>query len=133
MVDVLPDSRLNDGDSTLNSLMVDWELIGGGTVRIEVVPVFCASCGKPYGHVPKENTVFVCWLCRPCHEKFGVIAGTYATSDEQFCLDVAHEMKERFGRDLTDLELFQKMERGELGTALTLLEKESPFKVYKQD
>ena len=46
-------------------------------------------------------------------------------------LAVAYEMRERFGRELTDLELFRKAERGELGTALELLARESPYKVYR--
>lgn len=126
---ILPDSRLVN--ETLGSQMVDWEF-GGKTVRIEVVPIFCANCGKAYGFVPKENTAFVCWMCRPCYERLGVVQGTYATPDEEFCKNVENEMLDRFGRALTDAELFALSEKNELGTALEKLAKESPYLVYRE-
>lgn len=110
--------------------MVDWTAFGK-TVRIEMVPYYCANCGKKQGYVPKENTSFAMYLCKKCHETLGDIAGTYAMPDDEFCQNVANEMTEKFGRGLTDLELFALMEKGELGRELELLNKESPFKVYQ--
>ncbi len=123
----LPDSRLHDaGQSTV---MVDWVLPSGGTVRIEVQPVYCASCGVLFGHVPKENTTFAFWLCCQCFEQYGAVVGTYAVPEEEFNQAVAHEMQERYGRHLSDWELFRELEQGRLGTSLELLARESPYKV----
>lgn len=131
--DILPDSRLLGGDSTLNSVMGDWQLPDGSIVRIEVVPTYCGSCGLASGqYVPKDNTVFTFCLCRPCYEKYGEIAGTMVSSVEEFNRAVEAEMMEKFGRALTDLELFQLLEQGQLGSALEKLNKESPYKVWKQ-
>lgn len=124
---VLPDSRLHD--DSLGSIMVDWDMPDGSKVRIEVVPIYCGNCGKLYGHVPKENTTFVFWLCRKCFEHHGAIAGTYAMPDDEFNQKVAFEMREKFHRDLTDLELFHLAEHGKLGTALENLVKDSPYLV----
>ncbi len=121
---ILPDSRLADPTGTV---VVDWPLSDGSTVRIEVERVYCANCGILYGFVPKENTVFTCWLCARCFEKFGLIAGTYAQPDDEFCRTVAAEMQDRFGKSLTEAEIGQLKEDGRLGTALDLLEKESPY------
>lgn len=129
--EILPDSRLLKGDSTHGSVIVDWETVGGGTVRIEVVPVFCASCGTPYGHVPKENTTFACWLCRECAQQYGPVAGLWEQPDEEFCRAVSAEMQARFGRDLSDLELFQLAEQNQLGKELELLARESPYKLHR--
>jgi hypothetical protein len=126
-VNMLPDSRLQDRN--LETVMADWPLVGGGTVRIEVSPVFCANCGKKYGFVPKENTAFTCWLCRDCYETYGAIAGTFAMPDDDFNQSVQAEMEERFGHALTLAELAYVIDRGQLGTALEKLEKESPYPV----
>lgn len=123
---ILPDSRLKEAKGTV---IVNWELTDGSTVRIEVEPIYCANCGKLYGYVPKENTTFAFWLCRKCFEAHGEIAGTYAVPEDEFNQKVQTEMQERFGRDLTDLEIFKLLEQGELGRPLELLIRESPYKV----
>lgn len=125
---ILPDSRL-EHNPDLGCLVIDWKLSDGTVARVEVQPIFCANCGKKYGWVPKDNTTFVCWLCNKCHEKFGNVIGTYAMPDEEFCRNVQQEMQERFGHDLTLEEIAYLKDRGELGPELTLLEKESPYKV----
>jgi len=107
---------------------IDWF---GKTQRIEMVPAYCANCGLCNWYVPKDNTTFAFYLCNQCHEQYGEIAGHYAMPDEQFCQNVSNEMHEKFKRDLTDLEIFKLLEKGELGTSLELLVKESPYKVYK--
>lgn len=124
---VLPDSRLRD--QTLGSQMVDWPLPGGGTVRVEAVHIFCMNCGKLYGWVPKDNCAFTGWMCRKCHEAYGDAAGQFAMPDDEFARNVAAEMEAKFGRVLTDAEIVYFKGRGELGTALELLEKESPYPV----
>ncbi|MDE2102482.1 MAG: hypothetical protein KGL39_34870, partial [Patescibacteria group bacterium] len=95
---ILPDSRAHTGKQ---GVMMDWQMPDGTTVRVEAVHVFCANCGKLYGLVPKENTVFTFWLCAPCFEKYGAIAGTFAQPDGEFMQSVVEEMTERFGRTLT--------------------------------
>lgn len=129
---ILPDSRLSD---TVGSVMID---------GIEYVPIFCANCGHPFmdgtaddsgwprGCVPRESMTFVFWLCDQCHTEYGEIASTYSVPDQAFCEAVAHEMQERFGRALTDLELYTLSQHNALGPELTLLERESPYKVYTE-
>lgn len=124
---VLPDSRLKD--QTLGSMVVDWPLPGGRTVRCEAVRVYCANCGKLYGWVPKDNTAFAFWLCGKCHGKLGPAAGLCAVPDQEFADAVAFEMRERFGRDLSESEIAYHAGRGELGTALEKLAQESPYPV----
>lgn len=121
---VLPDSRLHDPKGTV---MVDWPLTGGGTVRLEAEMIYCANCGKEYGYVPRENTDFACYLCNQCVERWGLLANTYAVPDDDFCAAVAAEMEARFGRHLTEAELIVAAEQGNLGTALEKLARESPF------
>lgn len=132
---ILPDSRLASGDSTVGSVMID---------GIEYVPIFCGSCGHPFmdgtadangwprGCVPKESMTFLFWLCDQCFSQYGGLASTYATPDQAFCEAVAFEMQEKFGRALTDLELYVLSQHNSLGAALELLEKESPYKVYSE-
>jgi hypothetical protein len=126
--DILPDSRLKE---TKGSVMADWPLPDGRTVRLEAVPIYCAHCGIKYGFVPKENQIFDFWLCRKCFEKYGHVLGCYVQPDEEFCRDVEFEMMERFGRPLTDIEIFAAAEQGQLGSALEKLEKDSPYPVMR--
>lgn len=123
----LPDSRLHDQD--FGTIMGNWPLPDGTTVRCEMCPVWCANCGKMYGYVPKENTTFGFYLCAKCHEAYGDVAGMFAVPDDEFRAAVHHEMRSRFGRILSDLEVAYYKERQELGTALTKLESESPYPV----
>jgi hypothetical protein len=58
------------------------------------VPIYCANCGKDGGFVPEENCNFAFWLCDPCYEKHGTIAGTMATPDDVFWAQVAQDSKE---------------------------------------
>lgn len=129
---ILPDSRLARRPD-LGTFMADWPLPSGGTVRVEVQPVYCANCGKLWGHVPKDNTGFAFWLCARCFEGHGPLAGTYAVPEDAFNRALAHEMEERFGRHLSDGELAALAERGELGRAIELLARESPYPVYGGD
>ena len=123
---VLPDSRLASR-ADFGCVMADWELPGGGTIRLEMMPIYCANCGKHYGYVPKENCTFACWMCNECVAKYGLIANTYAMPDDEFNRAVAFEVQERYGKDMTELELFKEIEQGRIGTALEKLERESPY------
>ena len=127
MPDVLPDSRLTH-NPTLGSVMVDWLMPDGTTVRVEVVPIHCANCGCDGGYVPLANTTFAFWLCQPCFETHGPPPGTVVSSDEAFRQKVAAEMQDRFGRPLSSEELGLKHEAGDLGRPLELLLRESPWK-----
>lgn len=122
---ILPDSRLQDRSQ--GTFMADWPLPDGTTVRIDVMPIYCANCGKPYAYVPRENTTFICWLCVKCFETYGAVTGTYAVPEDEFNRAVAYEMERRYGRHLTDQELALQAEEGTLGTSLELLARESPY------
>jgi hypothetical protein len=111
--------------------MADWPLVGGGSVRLEVQPVYCANCGKPYGIIPKENTTFSFWVCPKCFEKYGEVAGTLAIPDDVWAEAVAEEMQEKHGRHLSEIEIIILKNRGELSKELLLLEKESPYPVAR--
>lgn len=125
---VLPDSRLHDPKATV---MVDWPILDGTgrTVRLELEPIYCFNCGKPNGYVPREVMSFVSWLCLPCAEKWGEHANNWQTADEEFWLLVQAEMIARFGRVLDQAELDRLAAQGQLGKALELLDKESPYRI----
>jgi len=127
---VLPDSRLTH-NPTLGSVMMDWPVGDGTTVRLECVPIFCANCGKSYGFVPKDNTTFAFWLCDPCFDKHGPPPGTYVSSDHAFREKVKAEMLEKFGRILTAEELQAMADAGRLGSLEKLL-RESGVKEFRR-
>lgn len=127
---LLPDSRLQRRPD-FECKKVDWQLPDGKIVQIEVQPIFCANCGTLSAYVPKENCTFAFYLCRKCQDK-PLPDGTYGVPDDEFDKAVAFEMQERFGHALTDEEILYYMERQELGTALELLAKESPYPSVRQ-
>lgn len=122
---ILPDSRLQN--ETLGSVMMDWPLPGGGVVRIEAVRVYCGSCSKEFGLVPRDNTAFTFWLCSQCFAKYGAIANTYAMPDDEFNQNLAAEMESRFGHHLTPDGIRAAVEGHDLGPALEALMRDSPF------
>jgi hypothetical protein len=111
------------------SFLAPWELPNGDVVLIEAEHVFCCSCGKLYGLVPKENTVETVVICRKCFETYGaeLIAGYYVQKTDEFCKDVEQEMHDRYGRTLTDEELYNEDRDHNLGPALEALIRDSPF------
>lgn len=127
---VLPDSRLARRPD-LGSVMVDWPLGDGTSIRLEAVKIYCANCGVPYGYVPRENTTFAFWVCASCAEKHGPVPGTFAVPDDEFNESVEHEVRARFGRDLTEAELIAAARDGRLGPALEALARDSPYPVRK--
>lgn len=95
-VDVLPDSRLATPFTPKGGQWRDgawW------------VPIFCANCGADGGLVPQENMTFAFYLCNPCFETYGTIAGTYAMPDEVFWAKLQEAQLERHGRLLSNTEL----------------------------
>jgi hypothetical protein len=91
--DILPDCRTREPGNIIQSPMGNW------------VPIFCANCGKEGGSVPEENMTFVFWLCTPCAETYGVIAGMMMMPDEVFWDRVTQEQVASHGRMLTEQEL----------------------------
>jgi hypothetical protein len=130
---LLPSSLLRD--RSLGSVLYDWPLPDGTTTRIECATVYCANCGKACLLVPRDNTSFMCYLCNPCFDKYGAIAGTYAVPDDEFNQAVSHELAQKakslgLQRPLTVEDIAVLADRGELGSALEKLEKESPYPVW---
>ena len=68
------------------------------------VPLFCANCGKRCGRVP-EDSGHAFYLCSPCFDKHGVVAGTMVVPDEVFWATVREAQLETYGRELTLPEL----------------------------
>ena len=127
---VLPDSRLRDSD--YGNVVADWLTLDAQgqphRIRLTLQPIFCFSCGKPQGYVPRDVVSWVCWMCQPCSEKCGDAAALCPHPDSQFWRDVAAEMVARFGHALTMEETNALAEQGRLGRALELLERESPYR-----
>ena len=123
---LLPDSRLKTPKDTV---MGDFELSDGRTVRIEWEPAYCAQCGKLYAMVPKENTTFVFCLCQKCYKALGeqLISGHYWCPDDEFAANVVAEMDARFKRTLTDQEVYDAALDGNLGKPLEALMRDSIF------
>lgn len=97
MTDILPDSRLERPKGAV------WR--GSWWV-----PVFCANCGADGGLVPEENMTFAFYLCDPCAEKYGEVAGTYLMPDEVYWERLKQEQLNTYGRVLTAEELVQIVE-----------------------
>jgi hypothetical protein len=90
---ILPDSRLRETKGRVS--------VRGTTF----VPIFCANCGADGGGVPEEHMTFAFYLCDPCAEKWGPIAGTYVEPDAVFFEKVKQAQLEKYGRLLTQEEL----------------------------
>jgi hypothetical protein len=90
---VLPDSRAKTTKGRVS--------IKGSTY----VPIYCANCGAPGGGVPEEHMTFAFYLCDPCCETHGHIAGTYVEPDAVFFEKVKQAQLEEYGRPLTAEEL----------------------------
>lgn len=122
---VLPDSRLKNRD--FGAVMSDIDLPDGSIIRLEMIPVFCANCGKHHGYVPKENITWSFWLCQPCADKCGEIAGMMMVPDHQYWEAVKEEMIANYGRVLTHEEVETLVEHGY--GKLASIAKESPITV----
>jgi hypothetical protein len=121
---VLPDSRLREKQMIRKSVVATPD---GGKVTVEEEPVYCINCGKLHGWVI-VGAVWEAWLCTPCAETWGKIAGTYMMPDELFWILVACEMLEHFGRYLTNDEIVM-LARDEDYGPLRSLAMDSPIKI----
>lgn len=122
---ILPDSRLK---SSVGEVVGDWVNNKGDKVRICFQPIHCFNCGKNTGYVPKEITTFVSWLCDDCSQKWGQDADLHDCPDSVFWEHVANEMMDRYGRVLTQQEIWEVTHKNELSSGLQLLERESPYR-----
>lgn len=122
-MDFLPDSRLKD--RSCETVVGDFQLPDGRSVRLEMSPLYCVGCGKLGAYCPKDNTIGVTYICRKCFEADSNAFAGCVVSDEQFARDVAYEMERRFGRSLTEIEVAQN--EGNLGAALEALVRDSPY------
>ena len=93
MTEILPDSRAREARGPVQTPM-GW-----------MVPIFCANCGREGGLVPEENCNFAFWLCTPCFQTHGELAGTMAIPDHAFFEQVKEEQLEKYGRILSPQEL----------------------------
>ena len=100
---ILPDSRLKDDKGRVSG----YHRYFG---RIDWVPVFCANCGTPWGHVPLENMDFACYLCNDCAVHWGTQFGVALMPDEVYWAKVHGEMIEKYGRVLTEAETMSHMQ-----------------------
>lgn len=112
MADILPDSRAR---------------VVRGVVRVrgsDYVPIYCANCGKPGGGVSAEHITFSFWLCDPCFEKWGPIAGTSVVPDEVFWEKVKQAQLEAYGHILDADELVREAAKPE--SVIAKLVREAP-------
>ena len=77
------------------------------------VPIYCANCGCDGGHVPEDAKDFAFYLCIPCHDKHGTIAGTMAVPDEVFWQKVKDAQIEKYGRELLAHEVVEELKVGD--------------------
>lgn len=88
------------------------------------VPLYCANCGADGGIVPEENCDFAFYLCMPCSERWGNIAGTYMEPDHVFWEKIQNEQIEKYGRLLNPTEQTEILKDDT--NILTRLAKERP-------
>ncbi|SRR6266566_1482486 len=131
MSDALPSSLLKSRPE-FGSVMADWKMPDGTTVRCECAMVYCANCGCEFGYVPLENTNFAFWLCNQCYEVYGRVAGTYVMPDDEFNQSVSYELERKFGRILTEKEVIEAIAQDKLSPELKALEKDSPYRNYNK-
>ena len=83
MPDTLPNSLAKEAKREVYMNHMNW------------VPIFCANCGADGGFIPEDAPPFAFYLCNPCWETHGAIAGTMAVPDEIFWKEIAEEQKEK--------------------------------------
>lgn len=97
--DILPDSRLKSQKGMKQS-------IGG----VWWVPISCANCGADGGYVPEKNMTFAFYLCNPCGDKWGSVAGTYTEPDEVFFARIRDAQLVEYARLLGPEEMLKELE-----------------------
>jgi hypothetical protein len=98
--DLLPDSRCKKVFTSKGVVF---------RVGVPWIPIYCASCHCDGGFVPEENCTFAFYLCEPCFERYGAIAGTYAMPDEVFW-EKLREAQQKYGKWLEPDELALALE-----------------------
>lgn len=84
MADILPDSRARVTRGVVCS-----------AEHGNLIPIFCANCGKKWGMVPEEHITFAFALCDKCEEAHGAPAHLYAEPDSVFWERVANAQAEK--------------------------------------
>jgi hypothetical protein len=77
------------------------------------LPLYCANCNKDSGTFVRDTELpdnFAFYLCDPCGDKWGGLAGYMLSPDEAFWATVKAEQIEKYGRELSG---------DEVATALT--------------
>ena len=98
-----------------------------GVVRLgdlNWIPIFCANCGTDGGMVPEDNCDFAFYICIPCAEKWGNIAGVYMEPDHEFWKRVEQEQLAKYGRILSPDEQVEVLKDG--NSTLAKLAREKP-------
>lgn len=101
--DILPDCRLKQSKNVQHS-------VGPNAIGLNWVPTFCANCGTSGPLTLEENITFFFYLCNPCAEKWGPIAGLYMEPDAVFFERVKQEQLEKYGRELTAPEVIEVLQ-----------------------
>lgn len=84
---------------------------------IKLIPVFCANCGDPGGHILEsdrdtiENWAF--YMCEPCAIKWQPMMGCYVEPDVAFWAKVRAVQMEQFGRELSMEEVAEALKNGD--------------------
>lgn len=118
-MNLLPESRLRGTVKGVKRMLF-------GAAKINMEPIYCASCGKLGAYVPAENMTFAFWLCDgPCADKWGTLAGTYTSTDEAFWARVSTEWQEKHGLPMTQADA-QRVGEATWGPMAKLL-RESPL------
>lgn len=102
-LDILPDSRCRDRKESKRITITSPR---GNVISCNMIPVFCASCGRPMGWAPEKMMTHAFITCTPCDEKYGVIAGLMHDPNEVFYQRVAEAQAENAA--LTTLEGMRK-------------------------
>lgn len=106
MPDVLPDCRARNPRAVV--------MVNFGLFQANAVPVFCANnCGAFGGFVPCENMTHAFYLCNPCAEKYGAVAGCMMLPDEVFWERVKQESIARYGHELNAVEQAEELKKSD--------------------
>ena len=100
--EILPDSRMKNPTRAVRDRFAGFGL--------NWIPIYCANCGADGGLVPEENCDFAFYLCQPCADRWGKIAGTMMVPDEVFFARVKSVQIEKYGRELTPPEVLMELQ-----------------------
>lgn len=95
--DILPESRARFAKNVIRS------------PQGNLIPIYCANCGKEWGKVPEQFITFAFALCQPCADKHGDIAHTYKEPDHVFWERVENAQREAGIEEMTPELLVEKL------------------------